>query len=100
MYRPFLDRLRHVVAAIWGRGFCVSALYGLKLAVTNMGRLAFVTILSKCLILLGTIEISVASAGVCALTIYLEDATPPWNVRSQAIKIVYDRTVFSEIACL
>ena len=73
----YLTETAYIQVAIWGRSFCTSALYGLKLAVTNMGRLAFVTILSKCLIILGTVEISVSSAATCAFFIFADDAFPP-----------------------
>lgn len=73
----YLTETAYIQIAIWGRNFCRSAFYGLKLSITNMGRLAFVTILSKCLIILGTIEISVSSAATCAFFIYAQDALPP-----------------------
>eukprot|EP01048_Picozoa_sp_COSAG05_P012987 COSAG05_NODE_1342_length_5140_cov_2.897838_6_plen_66_part_00 len=42
---------------------------GLKLAVQNLGRLSFVTIMSKLLILLGKIQIAMVSAITCALCV-------------------------------
>ena len=73
----YLTETAYIQIALWGRNFCRSALYGLKLSVTNMGRLAFVTILSKALIILGTIEISVSSAATCAFFIFAGDNLPP-----------------------
>ena len=73
----YLTETAYIQVAIWGRNFCSSAFYGLKLAITNMGRLAFVTILSKCLIFMGTIEISCASAAACAFFVFAMDHMPP-----------------------
>ena len=47
--------------AIWGTPFCESAIRGLKLAVQNLGRLSFVTIMSKLLIVLGKVQIAMVA---------------------------------------
>jgi|EP01047_Picozoa_sp_COSAG01_P010933 hypothetical protein len=71
----FLTQTAFIQVALWGTPFCTSAISGFKLAVQNLGRLAFVTIMSKCLVFLGKLEIALASAATCALFIWQKDQT-------------------------
>jgi len=71
----YLTETAYIQIALWGTSFWRSAVSGVKLAIQNLGRLAFVTIMSKCLVLLGKLEISVASAFMCALYIWTKDQT-------------------------
>ena len=63
------------VAFVQGMAFCRSAVSGLKLAVQNLGRLAFTTIMANILILLGKVEIALVSALSCALFLWQREET-------------------------
>ena len=71
----YLTETAYIQIALWGNSFWRSAVDGVKLAVQNLGRLAFVTIMSKCLVLLGKLEIALASAGMTAAYIWTKDQT-------------------------